>query len=441
MDSFSSNSNIPVLPQSQIFLPNIEDFLLFFNSENLNHLTGAKNINGFLTFVDYETGGGGGTVSGTLNRVAKFTPNGSSVGDSQLFDNGNDVGLNIFSGIDAKLHIKSSGSTSSTNAFKIANSISKELFNVRDDGHVDMGYGATSYENISLGIGAGIGFQDTLNFGVNAGFSSNNTTTVRNINIGMDAGYANVSGNSNVNIGVTAGYDNITSNNNVTIGTEAGRHCLSTGNVYIGQQAGGTGIGGNGSNTGVGNTSLLMCNGTGNTALGEASLTNTTTGNDNTAIGWLSGELNTTGQGNSYLGRDAGFQGNGDYNTMSGAFAGRTSSGSYNSFYGLYAGYNNIGNSSVHIGAYSGFYETNANRLYIDNGQRSNLSDGRIKSLIYGVFDTEPTIQEFRVNAGHVNMNYLQNFANNVAALAGGLVTGDLYYTVSAGDHIIKIAY
>ena len=31
-------------------------------------------------------GGGSGTVSGTLNYVAKFTPNGTSVGNSQIFE-------------------------------------------------------------------------------------------------------------------------------------------------------------------------------------------------------------------------------------------------------------------------------------------------------------------------------------------------------------------
>lgn len=39
---------------------------------------------------------GGGTIggSGTLNYVAKFTPNGTTIGNSQIFDNGTNVGIN-----------------------------------------------------------------------------------------------------------------------------------------------------------------------------------------------------------------------------------------------------------------------------------------------------------------------------------------------------------
>lgn len=38
-------------------------------------------------------GSGSGTVNGTLNYVAKFTPNGTTVGNSQIFDNGTDIGI------------------------------------------------------------------------------------------------------------------------------------------------------------------------------------------------------------------------------------------------------------------------------------------------------------------------------------------------------------
>lgn len=40
-------------------------------------------------------GGGGGTITGggTLNRIAKFTPIGTSIGDSQIFDDGVNVGV------------------------------------------------------------------------------------------------------------------------------------------------------------------------------------------------------------------------------------------------------------------------------------------------------------------------------------------------------------
>ena len=48
---------------------------------------------------------GSGTVSGTLNTIAKFTPNGTSVGNSQVFDNGTNVGIGTGSA-KAKLYIR-----------------------------------------------------------------------------------------------------------------------------------------------------------------------------------------------------------------------------------------------------------------------------------------------------------------------------------------------
>ena len=44
------------------------------------------------TFSDFSSGGGIGG-SGTLNYVAKFTPNGTTLGNSQIFDNGASVGI------------------------------------------------------------------------------------------------------------------------------------------------------------------------------------------------------------------------------------------------------------------------------------------------------------------------------------------------------------
>lgn len=45
----------------------------------------------------------------------------------------------------------------------------------------------------------------------------------------------------------------------------------------------------------------------------------------------------------------------------------------------------------------------------------------------------------FQSATGALNLNLVQKFANNAAAVAGGLVTGDVYQTVVAGDGILKI--
>lgn len=54
------------------------------------------------------TGGGGGTImgSGTTNFIPKFTPNGTTIGNSQLFDNGTNIGFGTLVPA-AKFHIQS----------------------------------------------------------------------------------------------------------------------------------------------------------------------------------------------------------------------------------------------------------------------------------------------------------------------------------------------
>jgi hypothetical protein len=84
--------------------------------------------------------GGGGTISGsgTLNYVPKFTPDGITIGNSQFFDNGTDIGLGTILPT-AKLHIVGIDSTSSNFVLKLNNSVSSPLLYVRNDGNVGVG--------------------------------------------------------------------------------------------------------------------------------------------------------------------------------------------------------------------------------------------------------------------------------------------------------------
>ena len=61
--------------------------------------------------------------------------------------------------------------------------------------------------------------------------------------------------------------------------------------------------------------------------------------------------------------------------------------------------FNLTGSNNVAIGNAAGYWETESNRLYIDNRVRLNLTDGRTKALIYGVFDDNPAIQQLTLNA------------------------------------------
>ena len=85
---------------------------------------------------------------------------------------------------------------------------------------------------------------------------------------------------------------------------------------------------------------------------------------------------------------------------------------------GYQAGYTNTnGNYNVFLGYEAGYFETGSNKLFIDNQRRANESDARIKSLIYGTFDTNPANQVLTINGNvNVNNNKISNVANPVNA-------------------------
>ncbi len=102
---------------------------------------------------------GPGSVSGTLNYVSKFTPNGTTLGNSQIFDNGTNVGIGVTSPV-RKLDVLSTD-------YSIAQFYSSGA----SDGRIDIGIPASSKTgyvgwinfNNTFGIGA-MGTQD-LSFG------------------------------------------------------------------------------------------------------------------------------------------------------------------------------------------------------------------------------------------------------------------------------------
>lgn len=68
--------------------------------------------------------------------------------------------------------------------------------------------------------------------------------------------------------------------------------------------------------------------------------------------------------------------------------------------------------------------------FYNENQSKSYLTlDGNTGNV--GINNVSPTSQ--------LSVGGLQNFANNAAALAGGLHAGDFYYTNTSGDGILKV--
>jgi hypothetical protein len=143
-------------------------------------------------------------------------------------------------------------------------------------------------------------------------------------------------------------------------------------------------------------------------------------------------------------------QGTGGRNTAVGVGASAwNGNGGQNTAIGMYS--NATGNSNnrgVFLGYASGYYETADDRLWIDNRPRASNADGRLKALVYGVFDALTTNQLFRVNGqiespeGDLGLRILTADAVHMPAFRGRQITGSgvatLILTSSYGLFVIN---
>lgn len=172
-----------------------------------------------------------------------------------------------------------------------------------------------------------------------------------------------------------------------------------------------------------------------NTANGFNALEANTTGNYNTAIGYKALFTNTTAQDNSAFGKDALYTNlSGSLNTAIGNSSLYLNSvGERNTAIGYAAGFRSVGDANVFIGYYSGSYETGSNKFFVDNRERTNEADARIKSMIYGVFGATIATQtitingQFQINEGNqASEKVLTSDANGVATW-GNIVSSATY--------------
>jgi len=162
----------------------------------------------------------------------------------------------------------------------------------------------------------------------------------------------------------------------------------------------------NGLTIGRGNNSQ-----TDNTAFGRQVLSTNTTGKNNTANGYAALYSNTIGNYNTANGVGALFSNTiGCHNTANGVGTLYYNTTGYNNTaIGEGAGRSNkTGNSNVFLGFLAGNFETGSNKLFIDNQSRSNEADGRVKALIYGVFDASPANQSLTINGNATVTGNLQ---------------------------------
>lgn len=310
----------------------------------------------------------GGLGSGTVNRLIKWAT-GTTAGDSQVSDNGTNVGINNDTP-EAKLDIITHDTTPLNKAFRLRKSSLDNILQFLNDGsglHLDMNFGK-GYGNVATSMAWGV---NALNSG---GLYGN--TAIGHSALQTNTGYENTA------LGYNALSTNTTGRWNTAVGSSALANNAGERNTGVGAAAA-AGTNAGGYNTAMGFTALPQASGGGNTALGAQTLYENTTGQANTAIGnnaMTSG--NSTGSYNASVGEFSMYQNNGSYNTALGSKAGYTNqTGDNNIFIGYFtARYLTAGSQNSIIGSNVTFLRDDAfNAVNAWNNTLSNnivLADG-----------------------------------------------------------------
>jgi len=358
-------------------------------------------------------------ASGTTNYVSKFT-GANSLGDSQIFDNGTNVGigtnlpqatLQVGNGTGVKsIYVTGSGTNLGLGGLSVSflGFATGTISTVNTSGAVPLGVGTRSTQPLILGTNnaermridssgnVGIGTTspakkldvngdaliNSLTIGRGSGSVStntvfgyqalnSNTSSTDIISIGYRSLYSLVNNTNNIAIGNTALYTNYGGTYNLAIGHQS-LYSLTLGNY----------------NTAIGNQSLyLTTTGSGNVAIGLGTLVNNTTGNFNTAVG--ANALNEhIASGNTAVGylALAGAPGSsGGNNVAVGANSlSSNQTGSSNIAIGWYAlNLNTTGANNVAIGDGSLLSVTYSNsNVAIGGGSLGNLLDGDSNTCI-----------------------------------------------------------
>jgi len=238
--------------------------------------------------------------------------------------------------------------------------------------------------------------------------SGDKTTNDCNSFMGYQTGYSNVGGSRNNFIGYQAGYSNVGGAYNNLIGYQAGYSNVDGArNNFIGYIAGYSNV----------------------------------NGAYNNFIGALAGRFNVDGDYNNFMGYHAGYSNVGaDKNNFIGALAGySTVDGQYNSFVGSQCGYSNVsGNRNIFMGINAGYYETGDDKLILDNRERTNEADARVKALIYGVMADAIANQLVRLN-GVLELTSIKNGSTQANA---GAAANEVWKTnghASLPDNVLMI--
>ena len=164
----------------------------------------------------------------------------------------------------------------------------------------------------------------------------------------------------------------------------------------------------------------------GNTSFGYQAGQSIATGNTNTAIGSAALSSNTTGSKNVALGTESLFS----FTHIPAQDDPNSSLAFGNVAIGSYTLHSNItGFGNVALGNYAGYFDMGSNSFYLNNGLNRGSSeiDAKLKSLIYGKFDTSTANQFVNING---TLGILDASGAYYTKLKGGTQTADVTYTL-----------
>jgi hypothetical protein len=228
---------------------------------------------------------GSANITGTTNALIKFNST-TTGGDSQVFDNGTNVGV---------------GTTTPSVKFDVQGEINTA------SGYRIAGNRVLSHSgsNVGLGVDTLSWTTGTFNTALGDHALSSNTGGYVNTAVGNSALYQNTIGAGNTAVGVQALYVNTSGDFNVAIGNGAlALNATGNSNTAVGSSSLLLNSTGN-SNTAIGVEALGSNTGSNNTAAGRSALFGNTTGSENTAMGAYALNANSIGHQNTALGWSA----------------------------------------------------------------------------------------------------------------------------------------
>lgn len=319
----------------------------------------------------------------------------------------------------AKIHVKSSGSTSATRALTIENSSSTSLMQLQDGGNLGIGVSSPLYRldvNGTINMAEGgilrVATNKFLHYTHATLDSAGSGNTYLGYNIGLSTAGSGSTGIGNTGVGTTSLDVLTTGTYNTVVGSFSGRAIVS---------------GSSNSLFGAGTGQIVT--GTGNTGLGNGSLFSVSSGSYNVGVGvetFVSGGASITGTYNIAIGYSAGIflNGNSSNNIHIGSNSGNTSSATRNNT--IIIGVGSVTEVATCTVLAHSARATASNTLYLG----SSTEVTRYDSIVLGTDDynsvlSTTTQKTIELRAGTTNYNNLVDMGGNTLRIGSGKATGN----------------